>query len=177
MYSDVSMFRDISLPSHELTFDWNAFLCLLLFKTENKQLSCVNEAFMEINIYRPQTKFGTRYYFYTFCHSVQGGGGLCMMSGFLVPCFFCGVIYLWSNIPSGGRLCLGGLPFHRSPSTETSLDRDTLEQRPLLTETLCTLKSGRYTSYWNAFLLFTKTTTTHSLIAKQQFNCIFCYVA
>ena len=75
--------------------------------------------------------------------------------GSLYDVTFC--LAAWSHVPSGGVSL-----------TETSLDRDPLDndqppgQRtppdrapPPQTETPCTVKSGRYASYWNAFLLFT----------------------
>ena len=62
-------------------------------------------------------------------HSVHGGGGLCMMS---LPVWLPGPMFL------PGGLCPGGLP------NRDSLDRDPTPP--------CTVKSGRYASYWNEFL-------------------------
>ena len=96
--------------------------------------------------YRPQTKFSARYCLYlrlSFCP--QGvGGSLYDVTSCLTA---------WSVVPSGGSLSLvpcsfwgWGLP-DRDPSSP--LDRD-----PPWTQTHPrTVKTGRYASSWNAFLL------------------------
>ena len=78
-----------------------------------------------------------------------------------------------------GGLCQG------DPRTETPLDRDPLRQRPLWTEThqtetppdrdpmdrvsVSTVKSGRYASYWNAFL-FSFQLCFNTLNCRKQWN-------
>ena len=78
---------------------------------------------------------------------------------FLVPYSFWGSC-LWYDVPSGG-------PLDRDPL----LDRDPPGQRPLDTPSRqrpsCTVKSGRYASYWNAFLLNRMFTSSNNTLLVQ----------
>ena len=90
------------------------------------------------------------------CYSVHRDGGS------LYDVTSC--LAVWSHVPSEGGLCLWSrVPSKGVSLIETPLDRDPPVHRPLWkrpldrdpswTETPLMVKSGRYTSYWNAFLL------------------------
>ena len=58
----------------------------------------------------------------------------------------------WSHVHSGESLCLVLCYFWGVSLTETPLDRDPPDRDSLDRDPPHTLKSGRYASYWNAFL-------------------------
>ena len=102
--------------------------------------------------YRPQTKFGARLCFYTcvsFCSQGEGEG--------LCPC-----MYHRSHDQGGlcpGDLCPGGIcleggvcPVKRCPGGSLSARRSLSGRGVSVRETPYTVTSGRYASYWNAFL-------------------------
>ena len=111
--------------------------------------------------YRPQRSCG-RVFFTPVCHSVHGGGG-----GISVPACTTadmtggGVgVSVWEGLCSGGvcpgNLCLGGLcPWGISLGAgRVSVHGGVSVQGGcLLGDPPRTVTSGRYTSYWNAFLL------------------------
>ena len=103
------------------------------------------------------------------CHSVHipsggGRGGLCVVSRpvwLLGPMFLQGDLCLSSYVPS--RVSNSRPMFHPGGLPDKDpLDKNPPGQRPPWTETpgqkptrqrpLCTVKSGQYASYWNAFL-------------------------
>ena len=94
-----------------------------------------------INIIARKRSLGQGNVFTRVCHSVhRGEGALCMISlpvWLPGPMFLPGGLCLWSHVPSG-----------RVSITDTPFDRDLPGQRPP-----CTVRSGWYASYWNAFLL------------------------
>ena len=76
-----------------------------------------------------------------------GGGGLCMMS---LPVWLPSPMFL-----QGGSLSLVPCSRTETPLTETPWTETPIPwiETPLDRDYPCTVKSGQYTSYWNAFLL------------------------
>ena len=132
---------------------------------------------VQVTYDRPQTKLWEANVFTPVCQSFcsQGAGGLCMITlpvwlpgpmiwtlgGFcLFPRSFQGDLCLWFYVPSRGSLSRGLSPWQRPPRQRDPLppDRDPPSPRtetPLLPgqRPPCMVKSGRYASYLNAFLL------------------------
>ena len=82
-------------------------------------------------------------------------GGLCMMS---LLVWLPGPLFLLGVSVSGPIFLPGGLADIDLPQTEIPLDRDPPDrdppgQRPPDQRPPCTVKSGWYASYWNAFLV------------------------
>ena len=114
------------------------------------------------NIYSPQTKLREGNVFTPVCQSFcsQGGslydvtpvwlaGPMFLPGGSLVsgPMFLLGVCF-WSHVPCGVSVWGVGGSVQGVSVRETPLDRNPPERDPIS----CLVKSGRYTSYSNAFL-------------------------
>ena len=77
------------------------------------------------------------------------------LSDYLVPCsFWEGGLCAWSHVPWGGGLCPGGVSIEGGGHCLGGLcPGESLSGRPPDRDPLRhTVKSGRYASYWNAFL-------------------------
>ena len=98
--------------------------------------------------YRPHTKFGASLYFHRcVSHSVRGGGVLYDVTSCLA---------VWSHVPSGkGGLCAWSHVPSGGLCTGASLSGGVCPGGVCLCQAdpPGTVKSGRYASYWNAFLL------------------------